>query len=29
MKKDSRIYIAGHTGQIGYGLAKKITIGWL
>ncbi|UZE45128.1 NAD-dependent epimerase/dehydratase family protein [Selenomonas sputigena] len=24
MKKDSRIYIAGHTGQIGYGLAKKL-----
>lgn len=24
MNKDSRIYIAGHTGQIGYGLAKKL-----
>ena len=27
MKKDSRIYIAGHTGQIGYGLAKKLQSG--
>lgn len=24
MNKDSRIYIAGHTGQIGYGLAKRL-----